>query len=69
MAAELFCGKEQMAPRVNLGGCVPQLSFTTGMKNNPDILSQKQMLHATDCAQFLGSQQPEMQGFYNVDIF
>jgi hypothetical protein len=42
---------------------------TTSTKNNPDILSQAQMLKAPDVDLFLASQQPEIQGLCNADVF
>jgi hypothetical protein len=45
------------------------LSFTAGTKNNPDILSQAQMLCSSDCKQFLISQEPEIQGLLDADVF
>jgi hypothetical protein len=45
------------------------LAFAAGTKNNPDILSQAQMLKATDVDLFLDSQQLEIQGLCNADVF
>jgi Reverse transcriptase (RNA-dependent DNA polymerase) len=45
------------------------LAFAAGTNNNPDILSQEQMLKASDCKQFLKLQQPEIQGLCNTDVF
>jgi hypothetical protein len=45
------------------------IGFATGMKNNPNILSQAQMLKAPDVDLFLDSQQPEIQGLCNADVF
>jgi hypothetical protein len=45
------------------------IAFTAGTKNNPDILSQAQMLKAPDVDPFLASQQPEIQGLCNTDVF
>jgi hypothetical protein len=45
------------------------LAFAAGTKNNPDILSQAQMLKATDMNLFLESQQPEIQGLCDADVF
>jgi hypothetical protein len=42
---------------------------TTSTKNNPDILSQAQMLKAPDVDLFLASQQPEIQGLCDADVF
>jgi hypothetical protein len=45
------------------------LAFAAGTKNNPDILSQAQMLKAPDVDLFLDSQQPEIQGLCDADVF
>jgi hypothetical protein len=45
------------------------LAFAAGTKNNPDILSQAHMLHASDQDKFVESQQPEMQGLCDADVF
>ena len=45
------------------------LAFATGMKNNPDILSQGQMFKADDHEKFIASQLPEIQGLVNANIF
>ena len=39
------------------------------LKNNPDILSQCQMLKATDQEKFIASQLPEIQGLVDADVF
>jgi len=44
-------------------------SFAAGMDNNPDILSQSAMLHASDCHHFIAAQQPEITGLENADEF
>ena len=45
------------------------IAFAAGAKNNPDILSQGQMLKATDREKFIASQLPEIQGLVDADIF
>ena len=45
------------------------ITFATGAKNNPDILSQGQMLKAIDREKFIASQLPEIQGLVDTDIF
>ena len=45
------------------------IAFATGAKNNPDILSQGQMLKATDREKFITSQLPEIQGLVDADVF
>lgn len=45
------------------------LAFAAGTKNNPDILSQAQMLRASDQDKFVESQQPEIQGLCDADVF
>ena len=45
------------------------IAFATGAKNNPDILSQGQMLKATDREKFIASQLPEIQGLVDADVF
>ena len=45
------------------------IAFAAGAKNNPDILSQGQMLKATDREKFIASQLPEIQGLVDADVF
>ena len=45
------------------------LAFAAGAKNNPDILSQGQMLKATDYNKFITSQLHKIQGLVDADIF
>jgi hypothetical protein len=45
------------------------IAFAAATKNNPDILSQAQMLKAPDMDLFLASQQPEIQGLCDADVF
>ena len=45
------------------------LAFATGTKNNPDILSQGQMLKANDCNKCIASPLPKIQGLVDADIF
>ena len=45
------------------------IAFTAGAKNNPDILSQGQMLKATDQEKFIALQLPEIQGLVDADVF
>jgi Reverse transcriptase (RNA-dependent DNA polymerase) len=45
------------------------LAFTAGTKNNPDMLSQTQMLTASDREQFIEPQHPEIQGLCDADVF
>ena len=45
------------------------LAFAAGAKNNPDILSQGQMLKATDREKFIALQLPEIQGLVDADVF
>jgi hypothetical protein len=45
------------------------LTFVAGTKNNPDILLQAQMLRASDQDKFVESQQPEIQGLCDADVF
>ena len=45
------------------------LAFTTSAKNNPDILSQGQMLKGTNHKKFIASQLPEIQGLVDADVF
>jgi len=44
-------------------------TFATGMTNNPDILSQSAMLCAFDHDRFIVTQQPEITGLKNADVF
>ena len=45
------------------------LAFAAGAKNNPDILSQGQMLKATDWDKFIALQLPKIQGMVDADVF
>jgi hypothetical protein len=45
------------------------LAFAAGAKNNPDILSQAQMLKATDRDLFLDCQKPEIKGLVDAGVF
>ena len=45
------------------------IAFAAGAKNNPDILSQGQMLKATNQEKFIVSQLPEIQGLLDADVF
>ena len=41
----------------------------TGAKNNPDVLSQSQMLRAEDKDQFLAAQPAEISGLHDANVF
>ena len=45
------------------------IAFAAGAKNNPDILSQGQMLKATDQEKFIASQLLEIQGLVDANVF
>ena len=45
------------------------IAFAAGAKNNPDILSQGQMLKATDWEKFITLQLPEIQDLVDADMF
>jgi hypothetical protein len=49
--------------------CDNPLAFAAGTKNNPDILSQGQMLTAHDQAKFLECQVPEIKGLCDANVF
>ena len=44
------------------------LAFTTGMKNNPDILSQGQLSKATDHEKFIALQLHKIQGLVHANV-
>jgi len=48
--------------------CNP-FAFTAATDNNPDCLSQLQMLRASNQAAFVQVQQPKIDGLQNADIF
>jgi len=45
------------------------IAYTAATVNNPDSLSQKQMLADTDCKKFVAAQIPEIDGLQNADCF
>ena len=45
------------------------LAFAAGSNNNPDILSQSQMLKAADRDEFLKVQGSELLGLHDADVF
>jgi hypothetical protein len=49
--------------------CHNPLAFAASTKNNPDILSQAQMLHATDHDLFIECQKPEIEGLCDATVF
>jgi hypothetical protein len=49
--------------------CHNPLAFAAGTKNNPDILSQAQMLRATDRDLFVDCQKPEIEGLCDAGVF
>ena len=43
--------------------------FAAGAKNNPDVLTQGQMLKADDSEQFIASQPNEINGLHDANVF
>jgi len=45
------------------------IAFTAATDNNPDCLSQSQILQATDCDNFVQAQHSKIKGLENADVF
>jgi len=54
-------------------GCLPNdidpMAYTAITKNNPNSLSQKQMLSDNDRPHFVAAQKPKIDGLQNADVF